>query len=176
MKRILALAAVMTGLLAIPTAAMASTSGSGWSGPGSGYGSGTTVSIQQPYTCYYGFHRVHHHSQRYFDWWRHGRQYTAVTCPYPRQVALPQPLPNQPLPNQCVPQTLTFSVAAGSSTMTEVSGPQLSAAEQFTYGGSTYTVMSVNSGAGQFTAFVDNSLYTNNGADITAATAALCCS
>jgi hypothetical protein len=162
MKRILALGAVMTGLLAIPTAAMASTNGSGWSG--------TTISVQ-PYTCYSGFHRVHHHSQRYFDWWRHGRQYTAVTCPYPRQVALPQPLPNQ-----CVPQTLTFSVAAGSSTMTEVSGPQLSPAEQFTYGGSTYTVMSVNSGAGQFTAFVNNSLYTDNGAGITAATAALCCS
>jgi hypothetical protein len=170
MKRILALAAVMTGLLAIPTAAMAST---GWSGPGSGYGSGTTISVQ-PYTCYSGFHRVHHHSQRYFYWWRHGRQFTAVTCPYPKQVAS-QPLPNQTLPNQCQPQTLTFSVAAGSSTMTEVSGPQLSPAEQFTYGGSTYTVMSVNSGADQFTAFVNNSLYTNNGADITA-TAALCCS
>jgi hypothetical protein len=67
-------------------------------------------------------------------------------------------------------------VAAGSSTMTEVSGPQLSPAEQFTYGGATYTVMSVNSGASQFTAFVNNSLFTNNGAGITSATAALCCS
>lgn len=164
MKRIAALAAVMIGLLAIPTAAMASTGSSG----GSGYG--TTLSVQ-PYTCYYGFHRVHHHSKRYFEWWQRGRKYTAVTCPFPRRVPLPQPLPNQ-----CLPQALTFSVAAGSSAMTEVSGPQLSPAEEFTYDGSTYTVMSVNPGAGQFTAFVNNSLFTNNGAAITNATAALCCS
>jgi hypothetical protein len=172
MKRIASLAAVTIGLLAIPTAAMASTVGSNGLGGSGGSGYGTTASVQ-PYTCYYGFHRVHHHSQRYFDWWRHGRQYTAVTCPFPRQVPLPQP---GPLPNQCVPQTLTFSVAAGSSAMTEVSGPQLSPAEQFTYEGTTYTVMSINSGAGQFTAFAGNSLYTNNGATITNATAALCCS
>jgi hypothetical protein len=167
MKRIASLAAVMIGLLAIPTAAMASTTGSG----GSGYG---TTSSVQPYTCYYGFHRVHHHSAKYYEWWRHGRQYTAVTCPFPRQIPLPQP--NQTLPDQCLPQTLTFSVAAGSSAMTEVSGPQLSPAEQFTYDGNTYTVMTVNPGAGQFTAWVNNFQFTNNGATITDATAALCCS
>jgi hypothetical protein len=166
MKRIAALAAVMFGLLAIPTAAMASTGSSGGYGPG---GYGTTSSVQ-PYTCYYGFHRVHHGYQRYFDWWRHGREFRAVTCPFPTQVPLPQPLPNQ-----CQSQTLTFSVAAGSSELTEVSGPQLSAAEQFTYDGSTYTVMSVNAGAAQFTAFVNNALFTNGGATITDATGVMCC-
>jgi hypothetical protein len=160
MKRIAALAAVMFGLLAIPTAAMASTSssgGSGWSGP-------------QPYSCYYGFHRVHHGYQRYFEWWRHGREYRTFACPYPKQIPLPQPPPNL-----CQGQTLSFSVAAGSSEMTEVSGPQLSPAEQFSYDGSTYTVMTVNPGAGQFTAFVNNSLFTNGGATITDATAVMAC-
>jgi hypothetical protein len=164
MKRIAALAAVMFGLLAIPaTAAMASTSssgGSGWGGP-------------QPYSCYYGFHRVHHGYQRYFEWWRHGREFRTNDCPYPRQIPVPQP---QPYQCQGQGQTLSFSVAAGSSEMTEVSGPLLSPAEQFTYDGSTYTVMTVNPGAGQFTAFVDNSLYTNGGATITGAIGAIACS
>ena len=167
MKRIAALAAVMFGLLAIPTAAMASTGDPG--GSGSGYG--TTVSVQ-PGECYYGFHRVHHHSRKYFDWWRHGRWTTAVTCPFPKQVPLPGP---QPYP--CQGQALTFSVAAGSSVMTEVSGPQLSPAEQFTYDGNTYTVMTVNPGADQFTAWVNNFEYTNNsGAVITDATGVMACS
>ena len=51
MRRIAALAAVMFGLLAIPTAAMASTGSSG--GSGSGSGSGTTVSLH-PRGCHYG--------------------------------------------------------------------------------------------------------------------------
>jgi hypothetical protein len=166
MKRIAALAAVMFGLLAIPTAAMASTGDPG--GSGSGYG--TTVSVQ-PAECYYGFHRVHRHFRKYFDWWRHGREYTTVYCPFPQQVPLPGPQPNP-----CQGQTLSFSVAAGSSVMTEVSGPQLSPAEQFTYDGSTYTVMTVNPGADQFTAWVNNFKYTNSGAAITDATAVMACS
>jgi len=165
MKRIAALAAVVIGLLAIPTAAMASTSGGGGSG-GSGYGTTTNL---QPYECYYGFHRSHHHWRKYFEWWGQGREHKTVTCPFPQQVPLPQP-------QQCQPQTLTFSVAAGSSVMTEVSGPQLSPTEEFSYGGNTYTVMTVNPGAGQFTAFVNNFLFVNQGAAITDAAGALLCS
>jgi hypothetical protein len=163
MKRIAALAAVMIGLLAIPTAAMASTGSPG----GSGYG--TTVSVQ-PEHCYYGFQRVHHHPRKYFEWWWHGREHRALTCPFPQRVPLPEPQPQR-----CLPQALTFSVAAGSSVMSEVSGPRLSPAEEFTYDGSTYTVMTVNPGAGQFTAFVNNFLFTNNGAAITNATGAILC-
>jgi hypothetical protein len=161
MKRIAALAAVMIGLLAIPTAAMASTS----SGGGSGYD--TTTSLQ-PYECYYGVHRVHHQWRKYFEWWGQGRVHRTVTCPFPQQVQLPQPQP-------CLSQTLTFSVAAGSSVMTEVSGPQLSPTEEFSYGGNTYTVMTVNPGADQFTAFVNNFLFVNHGAAITDAAGAMLC-
>jgi hypothetical protein len=166
MKRIAALAAVIIGLLAIPAAAMASTGSSGDYGPGYG-----TTMPAQPYTCYYGFHRVHHRYLRYFDWWKHGRWYQAPVCPFPRRVPVPQPKPQPCLSSQ----TLTFSVAAGSSAMTEVSGPQLSPAEEFVYDGNTYTVMSVNPGAGQFTAFVNNVLFTNNGAAITDAAGAMVC-
>jgi hypothetical protein len=161
MKRIAALAAIMIGLLAIPTAAMASTGSPG----GSGYH--TTASVQ-PLECYYGYQRVHHHWRKYYEWWWQGREHKAFTCPFPRKVPLPQPQP-------CLSQSLTFSVAAGSSVMTEVSGPQLSPAEEFVYDGNTYTVMTVNPGAGQFTAFVNNFLFTNNGAAITNATGAMIC-
>jgi hypothetical protein len=167
MKRIAALAALMFGLLAIPTAAMASTGSSG----GSGSGHGTTVSLQ-PGTCYYGFYRVHHHYKKYFEWWRHGREYRTVTCPFPRQIPPPQPQPQRCLSSQ----TLTFSVAADSSVMTEVSGPQLSPGEEFVYDGNTYTVMTVNPGADQFTAWVNNFLFINHGAAITDATGAIACS
>ena len=166
MKRIAALAAVMFGLLAIPTAAMASTGSSG----GSGSGSGTTVSLQ-PKACYYGFHRVHRHHQRYFEWWRHGWEYRTVTCPFPRQIPLPQP---QPQPEQCLsPQTLTFSVAASSSVITEVCGPRLYPTEEFVYDGNTYTITTVDPGAHQFTALVNGNPFTNKGAAITNATGAM---
>ena len=162
MKRIAALAAVMIGLLAIPTAAMASTSGSG---PG---GYGRTVSSIEPYACHYGFHRVHHHFYRYFWWWQGGREFRAERCALPRPIPQPQP--------QCQgSQSLTFSVAADSSAITETSGPQLSPTEQFVYDGNTYTVMTVNPGADQFTAFVNNFLFTNHGAAITDASGALLC-
>lgn len=158
MKRIAALAATIIGLLAIPTAAMASTGSSGGSGAGSGYGTTTQV---QPQECYVEYHRVHHHSQKYFNWWENGQEYTTVYGPFPEQIPLPPP-------NVCEGQTLTFSVAAGSHAMTEVSGPQLSPTEQFIYDGNTYTIMSINPGADQFTAFVNNLLFTNNsGAAIT---------
>jgi len=47
--------------------------------------------------------------------------------------------------------------------------------EEFVYDGNTYTVMTVNPGADQFTAFVNNFLFTNNGVAITDATADIAC-
>jgi len=169
MKRIAALAATVIGLLAIPTAAMASTVSSGGSGAGSGYGK--TVSVQtkeivplQPNECYVGWYKVDHHAQKYFYWWQNGREYTASFCPFPEQIPLPQV-------KVCEKQLLTFSVAAGSHALTEVSGPELWPTEQFIYDGNVYTIMSINPGADQFTAFVNNLLFTNNtGAAITNAT------
>jgi hypothetical protein len=155
MKRIAALGATVLGVLAIPTAAMASTSSSG----GSGASYETTAQVQ-PQECYVGYHQVHHHSQKYFDWWENGRLYTGPVCPVSDQIPLPPP-------NVCG-RTLTFSVAEGSHAMTEVSGPELWPTEQFIYDGNVYTIMSINPGADQFTAFVNNLLYTNNsGAAIT---------
>lgn len=185
MKRIAALAAVVIGLLAIPTAAFASTTGSGGSGygptgwGGSGYsttswggsGYGTAGSFQ-PQTCYYGFQRSHHHSRRYFEWWGHGRENRGFACPYPRQFPLPGGQQQQP--QSCFSQTLSFSMAAGGSEMIEVSGPQLSATEEFVYDNNTYTIMSVN--ADQFTAFVNNALFVNSGGPITDASGAIVCS
>lgn len=161
MRRIAALAAVMIGLLVIPTAAMASTSGSG-------PGPGTTVSVP-PGGCHIRVYGAHRHPKRQVVArlkLKHGRK-GIVACRL-RQFPLPQ--------KQCLPQTLTFSVASGSSTMTEVSGPQLAPAEEFSYDGSTYTVMTVNPGASQFTAFVNNFLFTNQGAAITNATGVMACS
>ena len=89
MKRIAALAAVTIGLLAIPAAAMASTITPG-DPPGADYTSNVQV---QPKECYVGWDKVHHHSQRYFDWWQDGRKFTALACPFPTQVSLPAPDP-----------------------------------------------------------------------------------
>jgi hypothetical protein len=165
MKRIAPLAATVIGVLAIPTAAMASTGSSGDSG--SGYGYGTTLPLQ-PKECYVQYHRVHHHSQKYFDWWKDDREYMTVYCPFPREIPLPPP-------DQCGEETVTFSVAADSSAMTEVSGPQLSEGEQFVYDGNTYVVISINPGADQFTAFVNNGLFTNGSTAITNATGVIIC-
>ena len=159
MKRIAALAAVMIGLLALPTAAMASTSGSG---------PGTTVSAGSG-GCHIRVYGAHRHPKRQVVRFKRGQK-LPIACRRLRQVPFPPPA------KQCLPQTLTFSVASGSSTMTEVSGPQLAPAEEFSYDGSTYTVMTVNPGASQFTAFVNNFLFTNQGAAITNATGVMVCS
>lgn len=163
MKRIAALAAVMIGLLALPTAAMASTTGSG-------PGPGTTVSVGSG-GCHIRVYGAHRHPKRQVVRLRLKRgQKLPIACRRLRQIPVPPPQA------QCLPQTLTFSVASGSSTMTEVSGPQLAPAEEFTSDGTTYTIMTVNPGASQFTAFVNNFLFTNQGAAITNATGVIGCS
>jgi hypothetical protein len=71
---------------------------------------------------------------------------------------------------------MRFDMASGSSTLTEVSGPMLTPPGQFGYGGSTYTIMSVNPGADSFTVFVNNALFVNNGPAITDGIALMSCS
>jgi len=66
-------------------------------------------------------------------------------------------------------------MAAGGSTLTEVSGPTLAPAQEFSYHDSTYTIMSVNPGANSFTVFRDGFLFVNKGAAITSGTALMAC-
>jgi hypothetical protein len=81
-----------------------------------------------------------------------------------------------PLPKGCLPRPLTFDMASGSSTLTEVSGPVLAPPEEFRYDGQTYTIMTVNPGAGSFTVFRDGMLFVNAGPAITGARAVMLCS
>ena len=67
---------------------------------------------------------------------RHGK-------PVPIRLSCPD-IPAKPLPRGCKPQVLRFDMAAGSSTLTEVSGPVLAPPQEFSYDGNTYTIMSVN--------------------------------
>jgi hypothetical protein len=66
-------------------------------------------------------------------------------------------------------------VAAGSSTLTEVSGPTLAPVQEFSYDGHTYTIMSVNPGADSFTVFLDGWLFVNKSPAITNATGYMVC-
>jgi hypothetical protein len=79
-------------------------------------------------------------------------------------------------PRGCPPQALTFDLASGSSTLTEVSGPTLAPPEEFAYDGSTYTIMTVNPGADSFTVFRNGFLFVNSGPAITDGTGLLACS
>ena len=143
MKRIAALTALAFTLLAVPaTAAMASTSGSG-----SGYTQPKPVQLVCPQV-----HRLH----RAYVIRHHKRIPIRIVCP----------IRVKPLPRGCLPRVLRFDMAAGGRTLTEVSGPTLAPAQEFSYDGSTYTIMSVNPGANSFTVFRDGFLFVNKGAAI----------
>jgi hypothetical protein len=147
MKRIAALTALAITLLAVPaTAAMASTGGHG-----SGYAKPRPVQLVCPRIHRFRFHRVYvirHHKR------------IGV------RIRIGCPVPVKPFPRGCPPELLRFDLAAGSSTLTEVSGPILAPAQAFSYHGSTYTIMSVNPGANSFTVFRDGFLFVNKGAAI----------
>jgi hypothetical protein len=144
MKRVAALTALAFTLLAVPaTAAMASTSGSG-----SGYTQPKPVQLVCPQV-----HRLH----RVYVIRHHKRIPIRIVCP----------IRVKPLPRGCLPRVLRFDMAADGSTLTEVSGPTLAPAQEFSYDGSTYTIMSVNPGANSFTVFRDGFLFVNKGAAIT---------
>jgi hypothetical protein len=164
MKRIAAVAALIVTMLAVPAAAMASTVGSGSSHPGQ-----TQAVCPFPYLVH---HRPHvRHLRRYRG--RHPRRSVvcSVTVPFPRQ--------SQNCPSGYAygrSQSFTFSVASGSSTAYETSGPTLAAAEEFTWDGNTYTIWSVNPGDNSFTMSSGATLYVNGGPDITGAAGQLLCS
>jgi hypothetical protein len=162
MKRIAALAALVITMLAVPAAAaMASTSGSG-----PGYGRPPSP-IQVACSFPRQFHRGHFkiaikdraHLKAYREARRHGK-------PVPIRIICPN-IPAKPFPKVCRPQVLRFDMAAGSSTLTEVSGPILAPPQEFSYGGNTYTIMSVNPGADSFTVFLNGWGFVNHGAAIT---------
>jgi hypothetical protein len=162
MKRIAALAALVITMLAVPAAAaMASTSGSAPSDGGPGYGRPGPVQVacRLPYRLHRGHFKITPKTRAYAIRYRLGKSKPPyLICPN---------IPAKPLPRGCKPQVLTFDMAAGSSTLTEVSGPVLAPPQEFTYDGNTYTIMSVNPGADSFTVFLNGWRFVNNGATIT---------
>ena len=170
MKRIAAIAAlIIISTLAIPAAAMASTSTSG-SGPG--YAKPGPVRIVCLLPAHFRKGQVTINSKtrlkviEFLRRHKHGKPVVfRISCPDVR-----------PAPGSCLPKPMRFDMASGSSTLTEVSGPMLTPPEQFSYDGSTYTIMSVNPGAGTFTVFLNGWRFVNHGAAITDATGYLACS
>jgi len=161
MKRIAALAALMITMLAVPTAAMASTGGSAPSdgGPGYGHPGQVQVACRLPYRFHKGQIKITAKERAYLISHLHGKPVRLrLVCPN---------IPAKPLPKGCQPQVLRFDMASGSSTLTEVSGPVLAPPQEFTYDGNTYTIMSVNPGADSFTVFLNGWQFVNNGAAIT---------
>jgi hypothetical protein len=168
MKRIAAMAALVVTMLAVPAAgAMASTNGPGTGGStaggqGPGYGTPGTIQVACPL--------VHHKGRSWVYQLRHRhgkRVWVRVACP-------PIPAKPKPVPS-CQPEVLRFDMAAGSSTLTEVSGPTLAPTQEFSYDGDTYTIMSVNPGADSFTVFKDGFLFVNEGSAIASGTGVMCC-
>jgi hypothetical protein len=176
MKRIAAVAALLVTMLAVPAAAaMASTVGSGSDHPGQGQ----LVCPPPPFL----FHQRPH--VRHLNRYRLGRYRLS---PYRNQrprrnLVCSVTVPFQPQQSQNCPsgfaygqaQSITFSVASGSSTVTEISGPTLAAGEEFSWDGNTYTIWSVNPGGGSFTMSQGATLYVNGGASTITGTGQLFC-
>lgn len=160
MKRIAALAALVITMLAVPAAAaMASTSGSG-----PGYGQPPRL-VQVACPLPRQFHKGHFNfkitvkDKAFLKAHRNGKPVRLrIICPN---------IPAKPFTKVCGPQALRFDMAAGSSTLTEVSGPVLASPHEFSYDGNTYTIMSVNRGDGSFSVFLNGWLFVNHGAAIT---------
>jgi hypothetical protein len=172
MKRIAALAALVFTMLAVPAAAaMAAVSGSG-----PGYGP-PPRQIQVACPLPRQFHKGHFtvkipvkdraYLKAFLKAHRHGK-------PVPIRIICAN-IPAKPFPPGCKPQILRFDMAAGSSTLTEVSGPILAPPMEFTYDGNTYTIMSVNPGADSFTVFLNGWRFVNSGAAITDGIAFMAC-
>ena len=155
MKRIAALTALVITLLAVPAAAMATTGGPG---PGPGYAKPEPVQLVCP--------RLHRFPRAYLI--RHHKRVSV-------RIRIACPLRGKPFPRPCLAGVLRFDMAAGGSTLTEVSGPTLAPAQEFSYDGSSYTIMSVNPGANSFTVFRDGFLFVNKAAAITNAIAIMAC-
>jgi hypothetical protein len=78
-----------------------------------------------------------------------------------------------PPPKAC--RVLSFDMAPGSSTATEVAGPVLAPTQEFSYQGQAYTIMSVNPGDDSFTVFRDGVLFVNGGPAITRGIGIMAC-
>jgi hypothetical protein len=164
MKRIAALAALVITMLAVPAA----TAMAGPRGSGSGYGQPPRlVQVICPFP--YQLRKGHVHVKAYAKFPAYAKAYRlAHRHGKPVRIRLVCPrIPAKPLPKGCRSQVLRFDVAAGSSTLTEVSGPVLAPPMEFSYDGNTYTIMSVNPGADSFTVFLNGWLFVNKGAAIT---------
>jgi hypothetical protein len=104
---------------------------------------------------------------------------TMLAVPAAAAMASPVQKPSQACPAGHAfghQKSFTFDVAPGSSTVYEVSGPTLASAEEFRYAGGTYTIWSVNPGAGSFTMSLGETVFVNEGPAITNATGYLVCS
>ncbi len=178
-KRLAAIASLIVALigtlLAVPTAAMASTTGSGQGpgpGPGPGYGFGPgpfPISLLCPPPNGRPIKvRALRHLLKFKN---HPRRPIQISISVKCSGAVSVPVQVQ----SCRPRPLVFDATANSSSLTEVSGPTLVPTDEFTYQGSIYTIMSVNPGADSFTTFLDNSLFVS-GATITNGKAILLCS
>ena len=129
MKRIAAMAALIVAMLAVPAAAaMASTST-----PGSGHAGPWQFCQSSP--VHHG-HHGHHGRRRHH---RHHRNYQVFfnLCNFPA-----------PAPAVCNGASFTFSWVSNTDNLYEISGPTLSAGEQFSYNGSVYTIVFANPAAG----------------------------
>ena len=170
MKRIAALAALVITMLAVPAAAaMASTSGSG-----PGYGQPPRLVQVACLPLPRQFHQRHLNfkitvkDRAFLKAHRDGRPVRLrIICPN---------IPAKPFTKVCGPQALRFDMAAGSSTLTEVSGPVLAPPQEFSYDGNTYTIMNVNRGTGRFTVFLNGWPFVNHGAAITGGIGLMGCS
>jgi hypothetical protein len=164
MKRIAALAVLVVTMLTVQAAAALADTGTSTAGPGPGYGRPGPVQV----ACHPGYVKAKYRLQAYLKRHRHGRPAAVrVVCPY---------IPAKPRPAARGAQRLVFDMAAGSSTATEVSGPVLSPGQEFSYGGGSYTIMSVNQAAGRLTVFKGGGLFVNQGTAITGGVGRLCCS
>ncbi len=140
---------------------MAGTGGSapGYGGAGYGRPGPVQVACRLPFRVHKGTIKIQAYARARLVRNRHGKPVPIrLSCPY---------IPAKPLPRGCKPQVLRFDMAAGSSTLTEVSGPTLAPPQEFSYDGNTYTIMSVNPGADSFTVFRNGWLFVNKGAAIT---------
>ncbi len=137
MKRIAAVAALIVAMLAVPAAAMASTSaGPNYPGPGPG----------GPFFCgsnqfHHGHHRGRHGDHRGRH---HGRHHRFSNCFFP-------PAPPAPPSGVCNGPTFTFSWAHDSNSLFEESGPTLYSGESFSWNGNIYTIGTANPTAGSMT-------------------------
>ena len=156
MKCVSALAALTVIVLGTPAIALASTID-----PASGSGGPVQVRIACPLPPGKHVRPRSKPGPRVVRVKRHGpRPRARLACPFPRG---------------CPPRVLTFDVAPGSSTLTEVSGPVLAPPEEFSYHGQSYTIMTVDPGADGFTVFRDGLLFVNHGPAITRAKGFMAC-